>query len=381
MTDQPIQSKTKRYEFIDILRGLSVIWMIEAHITDVVLWNKAKETFLFNLIDISNGFVATTFLFCAGAGFYIATYRKFDDYKKFQKPLWIYLRKLAFILFIAFAMHLPTRDFFQLFNLSTEQLIRFVECDILQTIVYSSLIALVLFFIISNLKYLKYISIIISLIAYYATSFVWAINPFDYFPPLIATMFAEWPISHFPMFPWMGHFFAGVALTSFFMEAEDKKKFAQWTAGSSLLLAVLMLLLKDLPLPNYPYVKYWWDTSPGHFIFRISVIAFLFSFLYYFETYISKRFYAKPLILMGRESLLLYVGNVILIYGSIINSGIRQHLPDKVDTYSTILIYIGLTFILYYISKGWHFIKLQYPTVSKIIIYGTTSYFLLWLIF
>lgn len=380
MSDTLIQSKSKRYEFIDILRGLSVIWMIEAHITDVVLWDQAKRTFLFNLIDISNGFVATTFLFCAGAGFYIATNRKFEDYKNFHKPFWIYLRKLAFILFIAFAMHLPTRDFFQLFNLTNEQLIRFVECDILQTIVYSSLISLILFFIIPNLKYLKYISIIISLIAYYSTSFVWAINPFEYFPSYIATLFAEWPISHFPMFPWMGHFFAGIALTSFFMEAEDKKKFAKWIGGVSLITALLMLLLKELPILNYPYVNYWWDTSPGHFIFRISVIAFLFSFLYYFEDYITKRFYARPLILMGRESLLLYVGNVILIYGSIINNGIRQHLPYKVDTYSTILIYIGLTFALYYISKGWHYLKLEYQTLSKIIIYGLTIYFLIWLI-
>jgi len=164
------KNKPKRYEFIDILRGLSVLWMIEAHITDVVLWPAAKSTFLFYLIDKSNGFVATTFLFCAGAGFYISTSRKFDDFKNFRKPLWIYLRKLAFILFIAFSMHLPTRDFFQLFSLTNDQLVRFVECDILQTIVYSSLIALVLFFIIPNLKYLKFVSIVIALVAYYATS-------------------------------------------------------------------------------------------------------------------------------------------------------------------------------------------------------------------
>lgn len=380
MSENINQPKSNRYLFIDILRGLSVLWMIEAHITDVVLWSLAKSTSLFYLIDKSNGFVATIFLFCAGAGFYIATNRKFEDFKNFRKPLWIYLRKLAFILFVAFAMHLPIRDFFQLFSLTTEQLTRFVECDILQTIVYSSLLALLLFYLIPNLKYLKYISIVIALTAYYLTSFVWASDPFNYLPIFPATLFAEWPVSHFPMFPWMGHFFAGIALTSFFMESVDKKSFAFRLGLVSVIIAISMLLLKELPILNYPFANDWWHTSPSHFIFRISLVAFLFSFLYYFEDYISGRFYTKSLILMGQESLLLYVGNVIVIYGSILNNGIRQHLPNPVDSFSTILIFIGLTFVLYYISKGWHYIKINHQFYSKLIIYGLSLYFLIWLI-
>lgn len=380
MIDKISQPKSNRYLFIDILRGFSVLWMIEAHITDVVLWSKAKSTSLFYLIDKSNGFVATVFLFCAGAGFFIATSRKFNDFKNFRKSLWIYLRKLGFILFIAFSMHLPSRDLSQLFNLTNEQLTRFMECDILQTIVYSSLIALLFFYLIPNLKYLKYISIVIALFSYYLTSFIWVINPFEYLPIFPATLFAEWPISHFPMFPWMGHFFAGIALTSFFMESVDKKKFALKVGLNSIAISICMLLLKELPFLNYPFANDWWHTSPSHFIFRISIVSFLFCILYYFEEYISGRFYAKPLILMGQESLLLYVGNVIVIYGSIINQGIRQHLPNQVDTYSTILIFTGLTFILYYLSKGWHFIKINHQLYSKLIIYGLSIYFLIWLI-
>lgn len=381
MSESKSLSTGKRFEFIDILRGLSVLWMIEAHITDDVLWDQAKSTTLFNLISISNGFVATTFLFCAGAGFYIATARKFEDYKNFRKPLWIYLRKLAFILFIAYAMHLPTRDFFQLFTLTHDQYVRFLECDILQTIVYSSLLALFFFFVISNIKYLKYISIIIALMAYYLTSFVWAIDPFKYLPTFFATWFAEWPVSHFPLLPWTGHFFGGLAITSFFMESNNKKKFALWLGLLSFILSIVMLILKDLPLPNYPHAEDWWHTSPSHFLFRFSVIAFLFSILFYFEDFLKDRFFAKPLTLMGRESLLLYVGNVILIYGSIINSGIRQFLPQKIDSYSTFLIFVGLTFILYQISKGWHYLKIEHSKIAKFTVYTLTALFILWLIF
>ncbi len=381
MTEQSLKPKSARFEFIDILRGLSVLWMIEAHLTDVVLSPELKQNFVFYLIDKSNGFVATIFLFCAGAGFYIATSRKFDDYKKFRKPLWIYLRKLAFILFIAFSMHLPVRNFTALFNLSNGDFIRFVECDILNTIVYSSLLSLLIFFVIPKINYLKYISIGISLVIYYSTSFVWAADPFQHLHPFFATWFAEWPISHFPITPWMGHFFAGLAVTSLFIEAEDKKKFSLRLGIISILLAAFLLLFKEIPILNYPYVNHWWLTSPSHFIFRISFVIFLFSFLYYFEDYFKNKFYTHSLVIMGRESLLLYVGNVVLIYGSIINPGIRQLFPHQVGFFITLLLFIGLTTLLYQLSKGWHYLKIEKPIVSKIIIYTLSILFILMLYF
>ncbi|HPD32913.1 MAG TPA: heparan-alpha-glucosaminide N-acetyltransferase domain-containing protein [Candidatus Kapabacteria bacterium] len=363
--------KPKRFQFIDVLRGLSVLWMIEAHLTDVILDTNFKKTGFFHYIDISNGFVAVIFLFCAGASFYISSSRKFDDYKHFRKPLWRYLQRLVFILVIAFALNLPRLSIWLFTNASYNELIKLFECNILHTIVYSSVFALLIFLIIPKLKYLKYISLIIALVIYFATSYVWSLDPFQSMNLFFAPMFAEWPVSHFPLFPWMGHFFVGIAITSFFMEASDKIAISKKLGIISLILILITLLAKNLNLYNYPYVQNWWDTDPGHFIFRASVTILLFSILYLTEHIYSDKWYSKPLVLMGQESLFYYVGNVILIYGSVANIGFRQIFHSSASPISTLIIYIVFTIGLYYIGVLWHKTKDEKPDLSKKIMYST----------
>lgn len=376
-----IASKPKRFEFIDVLRGLSVLWMIEAHLTDVILDTNFKQTDFFYYISISNGFVATIFLFCAGASFYLASSRKFDDFKHFRKPLWIYLRRLAFILAIGFALNLPRLSIWLMQDVSNNELLKFLECNILHTIVYSSILALLIFFIIPNIKYLKYISLIIALAVYFATSFVWSIDPFQYMNIFFAPMFAEWPVSHFPLFPWMGHFFAGIAITSFFMEANDKVAFAKKLTIISSILIIITLLAKNLYLYHYPFVQNWWDTDPGHFIFRVSVTILLFCILFLTENSYRDKWYSKPLALMGRESLFYYVGNVILIYGSVANIGFRQIFHSSAPPFPTLIIYIIFTIVLYYIGVLWFKAKTEKPDLSKKILYSISSLLIAIMIF
>ncbi|MGA1307587.1 MAG: heparan-alpha-glucosaminide N-acetyltransferase domain-containing protein, partial [Candidatus Kapaibacteriota bacterium] len=62
----------QRLTFIDILRGIACIWMIETHAVNAFLDGAFKNNPLFSVLQISNGFVAVAFIFCAGAGFRLA---------------------------------------------------------------------------------------------------------------------------------------------------------------------------------------------------------------------------------------------------------------------------------------------------------------------
>jgi hypothetical protein len=183
-------------------------------------------------------------------------------------------------------------------------------------------------------------------------------------------MFAEWPISHFPLFPWTGHFFVGIAITSFFMEANDKVAISKRLGIISSVLILITLLAKNFNLYNYPYVQNWWDTDPGHFIFRVSVTILLFSILYLTEHLYSDKWYSNPLVLMGRESLFYYVGNVILIYGSVANIGFKQIFHSSASPISTLIVYIVFTIALYYIGVLWFKTKTEKPNLAKKIIYS-----------
>ena len=87
----------QRLNFIDMLRGLACIWMIETHVVNAFLPDGYKDNLIFNLIDISNGFVAVCFIFCAGAGFRLALESKFKEYITISTPLFSYVKRLLFI--------------------------------------------------------------------------------------------------------------------------------------------------------------------------------------------------------------------------------------------------------------------------------------------
>lgn len=158
--------KKERLIFIDVLRGIAVIWMIQTH-TLSIMANEFKTGLFYSLLSISNGYVAVTFLFCAGAGFWIAAERKVSSYKQFEMPLWLYLKRLGFILMIAYFLHSPIFGLSKLANITDRQINIFFQIDVLQTIVYSSLIALLLLLLSPKNIYIKYISILLAAVFFY----------------------------------------------------------------------------------------------------------------------------------------------------------------------------------------------------------------------
>ncbi|MFA6990083.1 MAG: heparan-alpha-glucosaminide N-acetyltransferase domain-containing protein, partial [Candidatus Gastranaerophilaceae bacterium] len=293
--------KKNRLIFIDVLRGVAVLWMIETHVVDVCLWHDFKQGFFYNMLNISNGFVAVTFLFCAGAGFWLAAEKKTWDFKHFKAPLWVYLRRLGFILILAFYMHLPVFSFSKLFAMTPAQMAIFFQNDILQTIVYSSFIALIFLMLSPKNIIFKYLSIVLALFFILLAPYIYYINPFEKLPYIMAFWVSFPPVSKFPLFPWAGYFFAGVALTAFFMDSKNRDKFAKIVFITSIILPVLILLSRDTNIAFFN-MEQWWKISPFHTLFRICGSTFGFSGLFLLEKYFNEKKYINFLVISGRES-------------------------------------------------------------------------------
>lgn len=352
---QTLPAKKHRYAFIDVLRGIAVLWMVETHVIDVVLSANFKSGWFYNLVNISNGFVAVTFLFCAGAGFWIAATRKANEYRQFQPPLWQYLRRLGLILLIAYWLHFPTMSFQQIFSLTPERWLSFFECDILQTIVYSSLFALIFLLIIKNLQTLKWIYGILGLLIFVFAPLVWELNPFDYFPAFFASLFAKYPISKFPLFPWSGYFFVGAFITALFFQSSGKRKLS-W--GFLLVGVPLMFVIFYARfLTDFYGFRDWWHVSLFHSIFRISGTVAVFGLLFLIEDWYKNRRIGKVLQLCGQESLYIYVSHLLAVYGSIANFGMRYFVGSRLDPFRSILIIVGLWITCYFTAYAWHQLK------------------------
>jgi uncharacterized membrane protein len=349
----------QRLLFIDLLRGLAAIWMIETHNVNSFLSSQYQGGWFFSGVSISNGFVAVCFIFCAGAGFWIAASRKVEDYKKFAPSFWLYLRRLGFILAAAYWAHFPEFSFWRILHSTPEQVLSILQCDVLHCIVFSSLIALGMVLILPRKVPLVWVFGFLALGIFFATPLVWAVDVFQYMPAFPATLFARQPISPFPLFPWGGYFFAGAAITGLFMQAVNQKEFAKRLVLVGILSPILIFIIKDIPF-EYPGWQDWWFVSPGHSLFRTSGVIAGFGLLYLVENYI-RRFeqITDVLVLCGQESLFIYLLQGMLIYGTVANVGIKHFLPTIVTPIEIIILTAVIVAVCYSLAHIWHHYKQQ----------------------
>jgi len=376
MAEIPLPSKKARLIFIDVMRGIAVLWMIETHVVDVVLKNYLKTGFIYNMVNLSNGFVAVSFLFCAGAGFWLAAMKKTDDYKHFRPPLWVYLRRLGLILILAYWLHFPALSFQKFMLLDSAGWLKFFECDILQTIVYSSVIALIILMLVPKIKYLPYIFGVLALIVFFTAPAVWNSDPLSVMPAFFGALFAKFPISKFPMFPWSGYFLAGAAFTAYFMAYENKKKLATILAITGLILTVGIFNFR-FNLEFFPGAQDWWHCSPFHSIFRVSGAVMVFAFLFLIEKWYKDKWSGNILRLCGQESLYVYVGHNMLVYGSIANYGMRYMIGNRLDTLETSLLILGVCAAMYATALGWNILKERDIVKARIVMAALFALFVL----
>ncbi len=366
----------ERLTFIDVMRGIAVLWMIETHVNDVVLSNHFKSGSFYTLLNISNGMVAVSFLFCAGAGFWLASIKKLSDYRSFKPPFWRYLRRLGLILLIAYWLHFPALSLDKLYKLTNADWISFFQIDILQTIVYSSLIAIILVLLIPDFRILPVIFLIFTFIFGFLAPIVLSWDSMSVLPPYIGTFFARYPISKFPLFPWSGYFFGGAALTAFFMSSENKKKLSIWLFSVFFVLMFLLFFTRDLT--NYTdSFKEWWISNPAHFLFRLSCAIWVFSFLYLIENIYKNNQVGKVLRLFGQESLLVYTFHLLLVYGYVANFGMKYYVGNRLNWMGSFLIIIALWFFCYALAFAWKSIKEKDIKTARLVL---VAVFLLFII-
>ena len=123
---------SRRSEWVDLLRGLAVVVMIEVHATNV--WYAGVVPPWLNFI---NGLVAPSFLMCAGFGMTLSTFQIDGSLRSFKEVL----PRYGFILLCAYLLHAPGLALAQWTVLSTPQLFReLFKIDVLQCVVFSLLI-------------------------------------------------------------------------------------------------------------------------------------------------------------------------------------------------------------------------------------------------
>lgn len=352
--------------------------MIETHVVNACLNWEHRTGWIFNVLNTMNGYVSVTFIFCAGAGFWLAASRKAEEYKSFAPSFWQYVRRLGFILLIAYWLHIPEISIRKYILADTARQNILWICDVLHAIAISSFLALACLLVVPTLKQLRWVFVALALIFVYGAPYVWLLEPDSFLPRILGSYISRPPAAAFPLFPWCGYFFIGASVTAFFLASENKRTFAKRMAGVSFVIPFLVMMAWFTGWNHwfdYGWTENWFLCSPGNVLFRVSGTILLYSVLYLVQEQITawtifknKEWKQRPahwLQLMGQESLFVYVFHLMIVYGSPANLGLSYFVGGVLYPFGAALVTLAVIVAVYVAMSQWHDVKVASPEKPK----------------
>jgi len=313
-----------RVIFIDLMRAIAVLQMVQGHTIDVLLAPELRTTELpvYAVWYFLRGMTAPIFMFTAGTVFtylFHSVKRPFGENYRVKKGF----RRTFLLIFLGYFLKYPTWTIFDFSDVTEDKWQLFISADVLQLIGFSLLILLLILFIAEKFK-LNYTAtfIIISAIIFIASPFIETINWIAFLPAPVAAYFYSGSGSLFPLFPWSGYVIAGGILGCYlaqnplvFKTSQFSKLLAIFGVAFTLVAIFSELILKALQVQIIDP-----QAEPNTIFYRVGFVLLLTSLV----SYISLRVNHIPhiIILAGRNTLLIYVVHLIILYGSAWTPGI-----------------------------------------------------------
>ncbi len=331
-------SPKNRIIFIDLMRAFAVLQMVQGHTTDVLLSNDYRnaEYLGFAIWNFMRGMTAPIFLFSAGTVFtylFRLVNKPFDQNARVGKGF----KRVALLIFIGYLLRFPTPTLIDFSLVTDAQWVVFFSVDVLQLIGVSLFMVIVLIWFSEKTKLgdiftFSAATLFFFFCSFYAEQVQWV----NYLPrPLAAYMYSSTG-SLFPLFPWSGYVLAGAVLGSFLAKKPGifkSAKFSYW-----LFAAGISFMLFAYVVESVQY--YWlgdirtWNTSPFLVFFRLGSVLVLNSIVSFISIKVES--IPKILILLGRNTLLIYVVHLIILYGSAWSVGISLWFTKKLSVGLTI---------------------------------------------
>lgn len=361
-----------RLEFIDLLRGWAVIVMIETHVLNATLATEITSGDLFPYIKFVNGLVAPSFLFASGLAYAVTTRRKITEYLAFGRPLRKQFGRLLLILGIGYMLHLPEFNFGKLQHETTpEEWSSFFQVDILQCIAVSLIFMQVLLLVLRNERRLYWATGLVAVLIVLLSPLIWQVDFKTILPAPIAAYFNGLHESLFPIFPWSAFLFAGAVTGYIYLQAKQSPDPESVIRLMKLIvlmvpaIVVLAILLRPATLSLYPAHDYW-RAGPNFFFLRLAIVLLLCAVMFFVEHKkgVSSR---SAVTLIGRESLLVYVLHLLMIYGDFGTFNFQKMVAHSFVYAEAFIVTAALCVLMYLLAWGWSRIKRNSPRWKRMV--------------
>jgi uncharacterized membrane protein len=321
---------SSRIVFLDLLRAMAVMMMAQGHTIDALLANQYRsyDYWGFTLWQFERGLTAPAFLLIAGTAFvYLlrTNAAPFRDNPRVLKGV----KRAALLITIGYLMRLPASTVPELFSVTSDQWRVFWTVDVLQLIGMSLLAILALAFLSEKLK-LSDIAVFACVGAFFfiGAPFTERLPWGEWLPGPAAAYFYTGSGSLFPLFPWTGYALFGGVLGAYL--ARGGKRSAPSRLVGSLIVAGAALLTFYFCVGRLKAAGFgsngFWASYPELALLRLGTVLLLLAVV----ALASSKIRAIPtwMLMLGRQTLLIYVSHLVILYGSAWNSGLDR-LCDK----------------------------------------------------
>lgn len=360
-------AKRNRVIFLDLIRAFAVLNMVQGHTIDVLLSKDYRllDSIIFSIWNFNRGMTAPLFMFTAGTTFtYLFRMQSagFTDNPRFYKGF----KRAMLLLVIGYLMKLPAGNPIDLFSLPENMWKLFWAADVLQIIAFGLLFLLLLLYLAEKMNVRDiYVLGAGILITTFGAPFVLNVNWSDYMHISIANYLDMDNGSLFTIFPWLAYIYAGGILGSYLAKAgriQQERKLGAIVAFSGLILLVAALVC-DLVEVAFTGTSTLWLHSPALVFLRLGLVLVVTSL--FILVSVGVRNIPKTVVLLGRNTLLIYVVHLVILYGSPWTAGINKFVGytfTPVETILSAIIMIALMIAMVIIFNKLNFKNRQLVT-------------------
>lgn len=356
-----------RVIFIDLLRAFAVLNMVQGHTVDVLLANSFRDpdSLIFGAWVFNRGMTAPLFMFSAGMTF---TYLFRTQSKGFRENPRFYkgFKRFLLLVFLGYMIKLPTGNplYFEFVTEAKWNL--FFAVDVLQVIGFGILFLLIWLYIAEKMKW-KDVWVLTGavflnlVLAPFVLAFPW----YEYFPLYISNYLNRDNGSLFTIFPWLSYIFAGGIFGAYLAHAgklRDEKRLGKMMllVGAALILFAVLNNLLEIHIVG---ASTFWANSPNLVLLRLGLVLLLTALFIYISLKINS--VPKIIVLLGRNTLLIYVVHLVILYGSPWSAGLSKFVGYSFTAWQTIasaVIMISLMTVMVILLNKFNFKNRQLVT-------------------
>lgn len=217
-TQDQVPRRNRRLVFVDLLRLLASFQMLHGHTLDALLSDEVRQGPIHAVWNWQRGLVSVGFLFAAGIAFSLSTLVDVDRYLAKKDRVAKRWRRVSWLIILGYLMHFPAEWIAgQLGSgvspeAAQRSLEMFAMADVLQCIGASIGILMIVTHLTKNARVVAGFAAIGAVLIFALAPLADAVVPEGAIRPF-ANYLSHRGGSLFPLFPWTGFVFAGVAVT------------------------------------------------------------------------------------------------------------------------------------------------------------------------